>query len=146
MSGSLLYTMETHDGKDLLETFTNLNIETGNLRENAISAWFDTDSEDDKHLLYWICNLSKCNILSPAEKQERDEILKTNCLISAEDCEKELYEILLHDPLLLKTDDNLLDIKLLENEIEVLQDREATQELLIMKRRYVLYFMLFFVL
>lgn len=135
MSGILLHTMATHDGNDLLDTLADLNIQTGQLSENAISAWFDTDSENDKHLLNWLCNLNRNNILSPVEKQEHDEILKSNSFIGLEDCEKEMDDILLHYPTLVNTDDNLLDIQLLENEIETLIETEAKQELLISKTK-----------
>lgn len=133
MSGILLHTMAMHNNNDLLGTLTDLNIETGQLKENAISAWFDTDSENEKHLLNWLCNLNKSNILSPVEKQERDEILKLNGFLGVEDCQKELDDVLLEYPTLVNTDDNLLDIQLLENEIETLVDTETRQTQLISK-------------
>lgn len=129
---------------DLLETLIDLNIETGHLTKNAISAWCDTDSEDDIYLLNWLCNLNKSNILSPLEKQEHDLILKTNSFInSEEDCEKQLNDVLLEYPSLLNIDDNLLDIQLLETEIEKLLEEETKQEMLISKSRFVLNTMYF---
>lgn len=131
MSGILLRTMEVRSGSDLLETLNDLNIQTGQLSVNAISAWFDTDSENNKHLLNWLCNLNKCNILSPVEKQENDEILKSNCFVGMEDCEKELNDVLIQYPALINMDENLLDIQLLESEIEGLLETESKQDLLI---------------
>lgn len=135
MSGILLHTMATHNGSDLLRTLTDLNIETGQLSENAISAWFDTDSENEKHLLNWLCNLNRNNILLPVEKQEHDEILMCNYFMDLKDCEKELDDILLQYPTLVNTEDNLLEIQLLENEIETLIETEARQEQFISKTR-----------
>lgn len=135
MSGILLHTMEVHSGNNLVETLTDLNIETGQLSENAISAWFDTDSENDSYLLNWLCNLNKSNILLPFEKQEYQEILKSNSFIGFEDCEKEIDDILLQYPTLLDTDENVLDIQLLESEIETLLEKEAKQELLLSKTK-----------
>lgn len=135
MSGILLHTMAVHNDNDLLGTLTDLNIETGQLTENAISAWFDTDSENEKHLLNWLCNLNRSNILSAVEKQEHDEILKRNCFLDVQDCHKELDDILLQYPALINTDDNLLDIQLLENEIETLIETETRQTQLISKTK-----------
>lgn len=140
MSGSVedetvIVKMNPYNGSDLIETLKDLNIETGHLSENAISALFDTDSVNDKYLLNWLCTLNQHNILSSAEKLENDEILKHNLITPSEDYRTELNDLLLQYPNLMNVDDNLFDILLLENEIETLLEEERKQESLISRTR-----------
>lgn len=58
-------------GTDLLETFHNLGINTGNVSKLTIDSWFDTDCEDTKKLLQWLCcSLGKENVLTAYENDE----------------------------------------------------------------------------
>lgn len=133
MSGTAFFTMSVGNDRDLIRTLKELSVETGSLSENAISAWFDTDSEENKYLLKWLCNLSQCNILSPLERLENEEI--ANSSIASEDTQTEFNNVLLDYPKLMDIDDNLVDIMLLENEIQMLREEEAEQEQLIAKTK-----------
>lgn len=123
-----------NSGKDLARTFKDLDIET-NISDNALSAWFDTDSEEERCLLTWLCLLDKNNVLLPMEKLEVDEISKRGSLLRGEECERELNKILLEYPQLMDVEGNLLDVRLLENENEMLEDEESKQEMLFGKNK-----------
>lgn len=63
--------MDSVSGEDLLKVFKEVNVQLLHLNPNIIKGWFDTDDNNMKHLLCWMCaSLSRQNYISPLEKQE----------------------------------------------------------------------------
>lgn len=125
------------NGNDLIQTLHDLSVETGCLNENAICAWFDTDSEDDKYLLNWLCTLSKSNTLSSTESAEYDEVSRCNSFLTSKECEKEMSDILRKFPGLMDNDDTSLSVQMLEKESEILGQEKRKQEELLASCRWV---------
>lgn len=64
-------TMSAFNGDNLLNVFKDLHVQLLNLSPNVIKGWFDTDDDNMKSLLKWMCTaLSSDNFLSPLENAE----------------------------------------------------------------------------
>ncbi|XP_044764320.1 uncharacterized protein LOC123320894 [Coccinella septempunctata] len=65
----------TYNGDHLLVIFKDLNINLGGLDPNVVRAWFDTDDQDMKNLLNFMCSgLSRENIVSAQEFAEFESL------------------------------------------------------------------------
>lgn len=117
-------------GGDLLQAFLDLNVEMGNLNENSISAWFDTDSKDVIDLLKWLCTLNRANVLYPAEIDQCDALIKRRLLFSVAECSKELDIKILEYAALLNEENNLLNIEYLQLACDLLSKEECKQDII----------------
>ncbi|CAH1155470.1 unnamed protein product [Phaedon cochleariae] len=121
--------MEDFNGDDILKVFSELDVKLLNLHPNVIRGWFDTDDENMKNLLSWMClSLSKENYLSPLETSEFTHI---QLPFSMSDLEQEKYEIeQTKFPGIFDVDSNMLEIAFLEDEINILiQEDKQLEEL-----------------
>ncbi|XP_072395587.1 uncharacterized protein [Diabrotica undecimpunctata] len=119
--------MSGFSGEDLLKVFKELDIQLLHLNPNVVKAWFDTDDNDMKNLLNWMCvSLSKGNYISHQEVSEYNSI---ETPLTNEELDVKKDEIENKYPGIFDAEYNSLEIEFLEEDfiLACQQERELSQ-------------------
>lgn len=67
----MIAAMADFNGDDLINIFKQLNVQLLTVSPNVVKGWFDTDANNMRNLLKWMCtSLSSENFVSPLEATE----------------------------------------------------------------------------
>ncbi|KAB0803985.1 hypothetical protein PPYR_00955 [Photinus pyralis] len=123
-------------GSDLMKTFKDLGIITGNVGKLTINAWFDTDCEATKEMFEWLCSsLSKDNVLTPMEMDEYEQLEQSGRVISDREYECELSKLTQKCPGILEYEENAFEVDCLEEELKLLTNERDHLEHVVISHR-----------
>ncbi|XP_018328183.1 uncharacterized protein LOC108739014 [Agrilus planipennis] len=120
--------METLSGYNILHTFQELGIDTGNITKNVFEAWFDTDDIGTISFLNWFCSLNKENVLKSSEYEEFLHLKHNHLIIEGEEYEQAIKDIQMEYDEIWNCDSNCFEIECLNDELDALHEEQQAQE------------------